>query len=189
MNVRHTNYLGSALLAATTLVVAACSGGKGRYVPPAAPQNAAPTIAAIADRSADQDTNVSVEVAVADAETPVAQLTVTAKADAGTLFPADGVVLGGSGATRTLTLTPLEAQTGAATITISAIDAQGLTTTRAFKVTVNAKTASAWATLQSVYQKGEKDSAVALNGFTYTQDVGDQINALLPPAEPIAGIE
>ena len=30
------------------------------------------------------------------------------------VFPADGVVLGGSGAVRTLTLTPLEATTGAA---------------------------------------------------------------------------
>jgi hypothetical protein len=192
MEKRNPNYLGSALLAATTLVVAACSsGGRDTPEPTPPPANTAPTVMAITDRTADQDTPVTLDFGVSDTQTTdAAMLVVTATADAATLFPADdGVVLGGSGATRTLTLTPLEAQTGTATITVTAADPQGLVATRTFKVTVNAKSASALATWQSLAQKGEKDSALQINGFTYQQDLGDAITAMLPPVEPLAGID
>ncbi len=194
MNARNTNYLGSALLAATTLVVAACSGG-GRdgygNEPPPAPQNTAPTVLAIADRSADQDTVVTVEVRVSDTQTTVASmLTVSAKADGATLFPEDGVELSGTGAARTLRLTPLEAQTGAAMITITAVDPQGLMTTRTFRVAVNARNASAWATMQATLAKSAADPATQLNGATYVQDADSNLlGSYLPPPELIAGVE
>ena len=66
-------------------------------------------------------------------------LTLSAAADGNSLFPADGVVLSGSGATRKLTLTPLEAATGSATITIKVTpSATGSITNQA---TVSATTA------------------------------------------------
>src|SRR6185295_2276462 len=108
MNSRKTK-IKLAALAATTLVVAACggSGGSGMSTPPP-PSNNAPSVSMIANQVADQDTAVAV--------------------DGNALFPAEGVMLSGSGTTRTLTLSPLEAATGSATITISAADPQGLAT-------------------------------------------------------------
>jgi hypothetical protein len=196
MSTRKSNYLGSALLAATTLVVAACSGGSGdgRYGAPSpapAPQNTAPSIGAISDLTADQDTVITFDVAVSDAETSAGMLAVTAKADGATLFPADdGVVLAGSGATRTLTLTPLEAQTGTATVTVTATDAGGLSTSRSFNVSVNAKYASAWQTMAATLRKGANDEPTQLNGLTFQQDATEaDVAPYLPAPEPLAGID
>jgi hypothetical protein len=195
MKAQKPNYLGSALLAATTLVVAACSGGgrgDGGYgPPPPAAQNTAPVIGAITDRSGDQDTVMTVEVAVSDAETSAGMLAVTAKADGGTLFPADdGVVLAGNGSTRTLTLTPLEAQVGAATVTVTATDAEGLATSRSFNVSINAKYASAWGTMVATLAKGANDEPTPLNGLTFQQDATEaEVAPYLPAAEPLAGID
>ena len=49
----------------------------------------------------------------------------SAAADGTSVFPADGVTLGGSGAVRSITLTPLEATTGTANITLTVIDGEG----------------------------------------------------------------
>ena len=76
------------------------------------------------------------------AETPASQLTVTAGADGTSVFPADGITLGGSGAVRSITLTPFEATTGTANITLTVIDAEGAVSARSFQVTVNARNAS-----------------------------------------------
>lgn len=192
MSQRKTNYPAALLIAATTLVVAACSSNDSDPpVPPPPPVNTAPAVAMVADRSADQDTTVSVDVGVSDTQTTdPALLKVTVALDGTTLFPADGVELSGTGATRTLKLTPLEKQTGSAMVTITAADPQGLTATRMFRVTVNARNASGWATAQATLAKGERDAATALNGFTFQQDATSaQLNAYLPPVEPVAGIE
>jgi hypothetical protein len=194
VNARKTNYSSALVLAVTTLVVTACSsnGGDGYTPPPPPPppQNTAPTVMAIADRDADQDTAVSVDFGVSDAQTTdAARLAVTAKVDGTALFPEDGVELSGTGATRTLKLTPLERQTGSAMITITAADPEGLTTTRTFRVTVNAKSASGWAAMQSTLAKSENEAATQLNGFTHAQDASSELNAYLPAAEPVSGIE
>jgi hypothetical protein len=102
---------GCAALAAATLALAACggSGSADGYMPPPPPANTAPTMSAIGNQVADQDTAVTIDFGVDDRESGAAALTVAAAADGTGLFPADGVVLSGSGATRTLTLTPLRA--------------------------------------------------------------------------------
>jgi hypothetical protein len=184
MKSRRTNYLGSALLAATTLVVAACGGGdKGGGMPPPA-ANTVPVISAITDRSVDQDTPVTLDFGIADRESQVSTLKVAVSADSVSVFPADGVTLSGSGATRTLTLAPLEAATGATTINVTLTDPQGLVATRAFKVTVNAKSASMRSVALATFAKAEGDEATAVNGFTFAQDADD-------PAifEPLIGAE
>ena len=170
MSARNTN----ALLAVTTLVVTACSSNS--YDPPAptpAPANQAPVISAIADQMADQDTPVSVEFGVTDTETAAAQLTLTATANSNPVFPADGVVLGGAGSARTLTLTPLEAATGMATISVTATDPQGLSTSRTFAVTVTARAASLRDVTIASFGKAATDEGAPLNGLTFTQDADD----------------
>ena len=56
-----------AVLAATTLVVASCggSGGDSTYTPPP-PANNAPTVAAIGNQVADQDTAIAIDFSVDD---------------------------------------------------------------------------------------------------------------------------
>lgn len=169
-----TRHMKCALLAATALAVAGCSGS---YSPPDPPQpqaNEAPLVSAIADVSSGQDTVVGpVEFAINDDTTPANMLVVSAAVDGATPFPADAVVIGGSGATRSVTLTPLEATTGAANVTVTVKDAQGLVTTRAFRVTVNARDASVRDAVMSTFAKQEADEATTLNGFTFTQDADD----------------
>ena len=183
MRLRKTGMGSLALLAATTLVVAACSSGDDGYKPPPPPANTAPGIAAITDKMADQDTVVTFDFGIEDRETAAGSLIVSAAADSTALFPADGVVLSGSGATRTLTLTPLEATTGTATISLRVTDAAGLEATRSFQVAVNAKNASIRALTFDTFAKGDADVPTTLNGLTIQQDADDpDVFAALIPA-------
>lgn len=162
-----------ALLAATTLVVAGCSSSD-RPKPPPMAANMPPVVAAVANVTANQDTVVGpLEFAISDDTTPPNQLTVTAAVDGVTPFPADGVQLAGTGTTRSITLKPLEATTGTANVTLSVIDAQGLKSTRAFSVVLNARNASVRDTVMSTFVKNEGDDATTLNGFTFAQDADD----------------
>lgn len=177
----------AAAVLAITMTLAGCGGGGGDgYVePPPPPANTAPGISAITDKISDQDTVVSVEFGVQDAETAPGSLAVTATTDSAALFPADGVVLSGSGATRTLTLTPLESATGTATITLSVADAAGATATRSFQVAINLKSQSMRTTVFDTIAKGENDAVTAINGWTALQDADDPavFAALIPAGE------
>ena len=169
MNSRKT----FALLTATTLVVAGCSSSD-RPEPPMVPANEAPTLAAIANVTTNQDTVVGpIEFGVNDDTTPANQLTVTAAVDGGSPIPPDGVQVGGTGAARSITLKPLESSTGTANVTVSVIDAEGLKTSRAFTVMVNARNASVRDAVLSTFTKSEADDATTLNGFTFTQDADE----------------
>jgi ABC-type antimicrobial peptide transport system permease subunit len=59
---------------------------------------------------------------VGDAETAAANLTVTASSSNTALVPNANVVLGGSGASRTVTVTPLANQSGTTTVTVTVND-------------------------------------------------------------------
>ena len=184
------NKIRLAVLAVTTLVVAACGGGGGdggmAYTPQ--PANVAPSVSAINDRSGDQDTALSIDFGVDDKESGAGSLVVSAAADGATLFPADGVALSGSGATRTLTLTPLEATTGTATITVRVVDPEGAVALRSFAVAVNAKNNSIKAMALDTFAKAESDVPTTLNGWTIQQDADDPATfaALIPAEEPEA---
>jgi len=183
----HESWKHLSLLAAATLVVAACSSNKDSGRLPPAAVNQSPTIGAVADQSADQDTVIGpIEFAVTDKETAAGMLTVTAAIDSASLFPVDGVVVSGSGATRSITLSPLEASTGTATIALLVTDSAGASATRTFKVVVNAKNASMRDVALNTFAKAATDDPTTINGLTFTQDADDPatFDALIPAEEP-----
>jgi hypothetical protein len=105
--------------------------------PPSPPVNTPPTISDVADQSvqADQSTPV-IPFTVGDAETAAGALTVSGSSSNPALVPAAGIVIGGAGADRTVTVTPAAGQSGSATITLTVTDAGGLTATDTFVLTV-----------------------------------------------------
>jgi hypothetical protein len=81
--------------------------------------NIAPTLSDIADQSTNEDTSTGpIAFTVGDAGTPAGNLTVTGSSSNTTLVPNSNISFGGSGANRTLTVTPAAGQTGTATITL-----------------------------------------------------------------------
>ena len=175
-----------AAILAATLVAAGCSRNDDRDPPVPPAVNAAPTISALADQSVNQDTVVGpLTFTISDAETPADALTVVVSASAANVIPADGLVLAGTGATRTLTVTPLEAATGSTSIAVLVRDAQGLSATRTFNVTFNARTASFRDTALTTFAKSESDAPTTVGGITFTQDADDPATfAALIPMEP-----
>ncbi len=91
--------------------------------PGSTPTNNLPTISSIANQTTNEDTATeAVEFTVGDVETPLSSLTITASSGNTTLIPNGNIVLGGSGANRTVTVTPAANQSGNATITMSVGD-------------------------------------------------------------------
>lgn len=72
-----------------------------------------------------------------------------------TVVPSANIVFGGSGSSRTVTVTPATGQSGAATIVLTATDsADGIPVTTSFLLTVQAASATAW-TAPSGWEKQE----------------------------------
>ena len=94
------------------------------------------TISAIADQTIVTNTSTGpLSFTIADVETAAGSLALSASSSNPTLIPNGNLVLGGSGANRTVTATPVAGQSGTATITVSVSDGH-LTTNEVFEVTV-----------------------------------------------------
>lgn len=99
--------------------------------------NTAPTISTSAHRMINWNTSTgSMPFTVGDVQTAAASLVVSVASSNPTLVPATSVLLGGSGANRTLTLNPAIGQFGTATIYVNVTDAGGLTSTASFQLYV-----------------------------------------------------
>ena len=100
--------------------------------------NTNPTISAISDQSTNVDEAISnIAFTIDDAETSLESLGVSVTSDNEALLPSTACVVGGSGANRTLTMTPALNQHGTANVTITVTDSNGGTSQRTFTVTVN----------------------------------------------------
>ena len=103
-----------------------------------------PTITSLGNQSINEDTTLAAQVfTISDFETSAASLTVTASSSNTTLVPNGNLVLGGSGANRTISLTPAAnanstTSGGSTTITVTVSDGGNFTST-SFVVTVVAQ--------------------------------------------------
>lgn len=102
--------------------------------------NTAPTVSAITNRTTAEDTpTAAIAFTVGDAQTAAASLAVTAASSNAALVPntAAALALGGSGASRTLVITPQPNASGTATIGVTVSDGV-LSTSTTFLLTVSA---------------------------------------------------
>jgi hypothetical protein len=100
--------------------------------------NTAPTISSIANQTIPAGSATGpLAFTVGDLETAAGSLTVSGSSSNPTLVPSSGIVFGGSGASRTVTVTPAAGQTGTATLTVTVSDGS-LTKSTSFGLTVNA---------------------------------------------------
>ena len=94
-----------------------------------------PTISDIANQSTNEDTATSaIAFTIGDSETAAAALTVSGSSSNTTLVPNANIVFGGSGANRTVTITPASNQFGTTTITVTVTDADSGTAVDSFRV-------------------------------------------------------
>ncbi len=133
---RHPGRALPGLLAALALLLALFQGDASA-VSLTAPANTPPTITAIANQTVNEDTTLGpLAFTLNDAETALGQLQLFLSSSNTVLFPANQLVVGGSGANRTLTLTPAPERSGSALITLIVSDGSATAQT-SFLVTVN----------------------------------------------------
>lgn len=124
-----------------------------------------PTISDVTDRAIAEDgATGAIAFTVGDAETPAADLTVSATSTNGALLPAGSLVTGGAGASRTLTVTPAANQWGAATVTLTVTDPSARTATDSFLFTVTAVNDRPAGTPQSLVATQGVAKAFVLSG-------------------------
>ncbi len=131
------NQNGSAII---TVTVTDANGASANdtFVLTVTPVNDPPTISDISDQSVNEDTSTgAIPFTVGDVETLVANLTVSGSSSNTALVPNTNVVFSGSGANRTVTLTPVAGQSGSAVITLSVSDSNGGTANDTFVLTVS----------------------------------------------------
>ncbi len=103
--------------------------------------NDPPTVSTIDDQNIDEDTSTDViHFTIGDTETSAMVLELSAVSSNTALIPESNIILGGSGADRTIQITPAENENGFSDITIKVTDIAGIgskSTEISFKVNVN----------------------------------------------------
>lgn len=155
----------------TTITVTATAGTQVASVSFSLSVNTPPAISGIPNQTVVENTSTpAIAFTVGDLETPATNLVVTAASSNPTLVPANGIVLGGSGASRTIKLTPATNQTGSATITVSASDKITTSSTN-FVLTVNSSSTNSPSTNQTLVVLGmEAESGTLAAPMTVTND-------------------
>ncbi len=158
-----------ASIAIASILVAACDGGSS-IAPPAV--NQAPTISAIPDQSvpANQPSQ-PLSFTVADEE--VGNLSFSLMSDNADVVPTAGLQLGGSGTSRSLTVTPIVDTTGDAFVTIVVTDSGGLSAGTSFLLTIDPQQASMQQFTRDAFGTDADDEPDFVNAIEFAQDADD----------------
>lgn len=101
------------------------------------PVNDPPTLSGLPDLAVNEDSATgALTVSVGDVDTPLANLNLTASSGTIGLVPSGNINVAGTGASRTVTITPAANQSGSALITLTLSDGAGGTTNTSFTLTV-----------------------------------------------------
>ncbi|MBI2380777.1 MAG: hypothetical protein HYV16_08485 [Gammaproteobacteria bacterium] len=166
---RHLMISGLALC-----LLAACGGGGGSD----SPANTPPTVAKPADVSLIRDAvSAPIALMLADAETPAEQLSLSLTSSNTALIDAAGLVVSGSGATRSLVLRPKAGQSGTATITLVVNDGGGLSANASFLLTVSATQVSFAGFVASAYAQGADSEPAVVDGLEFQDGTADDPGA------------
>ena len=92
--------------------------------------NTLPTISDVANQTVPMNTpTAALAVTLGDLETPLASLVLAGQSSNQTVVPSANIVFGGSGANRTVRVTPAAGQTGSTIVTLTVTDGGGLSAT------------------------------------------------------------
>lgn len=127
------------------------------------PINDAPTTGAIAAQSTPASTSLTAPFTVADPDGVADIVTITATSANAALVPNANLTVGGTGTTRTLTITPTAGLTGTSTITVIVTDTGSLTAVVNFVLTVSAGTSQAPTIAPIAPQATAEDTPIAVN--------------------------
>jgi len=100
------------------------------------PTNRPPSISGPAQWFIPWNATSLLQFEIADEQTPVAALLVSATSSNPSLLPTGGILLGGTANTRTLSVTPATNQTGLAPLTLTVMDGEGLSNTLSVAIDV-----------------------------------------------------
>lgn len=129
-----------------------------------APVNDLPTISNIAEQNIDQGSStVAIGFTVGDLETPVSNLFLSSASSNPTLVPSTNIVFGGSGSSRTVTITPVSGQSGTATIAVYVTDGDGGSSADTFTLTVAAPSSPPSIVLTSPTSGGSLTAPATIN--------------------------
>lgn len=174
---KTTTHMASAVPALVLLCVATllggCGGGGSRSGGTPTPRNAPPALSAIPAQTIDQDTSTSALPFTVSDDGGVDGVSLVVSTNDAAIVSVSGVVLGGSGANRTVTITPLEDATGQVSVGIIATDAQGLAFASTFAVNVRAVQRSFSSYTTTTFSQMENDTTAQVSGITFVQDADD----------------
>jgi sugar lactone lactonase YvrE len=145
------------------------------------PVNDTPTLSSVANQTLSEDSSTGdLAFTVGDVETAADSLTVTATSSNTGLVPNDpaNLVLGGSGASRTLNVVPAASASGSTTITLSVSDGSASTSTN-FTVDVTGRASLYWMTTAGSLWK------VDVNGMNAIALETGIINAASVATDPV----
>ena len=155
----------AALLAAVTaFAVAACGGGGYNN------GTRAPVVGALAATTVNQDTKTGPITFTVSDDQSVDNLVISGSTSDASIVSSYGISFAGTGASRTVTITPEEGASGMVNVSVLARDAQGATGSNTLALTVTAVNQSITSYTNSTFALGQNDPPAQVSGFTFTQD-------------------
>lgn len=168
-----THRIRNSLLAVVVAATLSACGGDGYSQSSRNPQ-----IQGLTDQSVSQDTTVGpLPFSISDTDSDPGSVVVTATSSDTSIIPSDNIVLAGTGASRTLQLTPASDAIGTVTVTLSAVDPVGRTGTATIQVQINGVYASFLNTALTSFATDENGDQSQVSGLTFTPDADDNETA------------
>jgi len=157
-------------IAVIGLLAAGCNGGGPGIAP--APENTAPSISTIQDQNLTaNESGAAIGFSVTDEQPD--DLTIVVSSDNQSVIAQSSLELGGSGVARTLTVTPVIDTLGDAFVTIDVADADGLSASTVFLLTLVPQQRSVQQFTRTMFVEDEADDPALINAVEFMQDADD----------------